>query len=206
VAQVVVSAENAEQLIAYADSVLDAYASEYAAYADALLDEMEQMNQYLMDIDEELGTLIEYAESAEATAEQLSAAAQEAASGAQTAAEQLSASAQQWASDLSAARSEWEAAARATEPTDIAKTRAGALQSARVYLQTIGDTLTSGQLTKQSLQDVYAASANAVASLKAQGGQLAQLGAEIEGLTGMLASGQVPQAKAKLPEIESLFP
>lgn len=205
-AQLVVSAQNAWQLVGYAGSVLGAYTAEYGAYADALLSEMEQMTMYLMDIDEELGTLIEYAQSAEATAEDLAAMAQETAATAKTTAGQVVAQAAKWASELAAARSTWEAAARDIKATKGADTRAGALQMAGVYLETLNSALLSGKLTAADLQSIYQASANAVAGLKAQGGQLAKLGAAVESLTAMLAKGDLPQVKAKLPEIESLFP
>jgi hypothetical protein len=204
--QLVASAQNAWQLVGSTNAVFQAYLSQYGAWADALTSEMEQMTQYLMDVDEELGTLIEYAQSAEATAEGLSAMAAETAATAQTTADQISAQTQQWASKLAAARATWEAAARDIKATKGADTRAGALQMAGVYLETLNRSLRDGKLSNATLQSIFQASANAVASLKAQGGQLAKLGAEVESLTVMLAKGDLPQVKAKLPQIESLFP
>jgi hypothetical protein len=205
-AQLVASAQYAWQLVGSTNAVFQAYLSQYGAWADALTSEMEQMTQYLMDVDEELGTLIEYAQSAEATAENLAAMASETAATAKTTADQIAAQTQQWASKLAAARATWEAAARDIKATKGADTRAGALQMAGVYLETLNRSLRDGKLSNATLQSIFQASANAVASLKAQGGQLAKLGAEVESLTVMLAKGDLPQVKAKLPQIESLFP
>jgi hypothetical protein len=205
-ARLVASAQNAWQLVGSTNTVFQAYLSEYGAWADALAAEMEQMTMYLTDVDEELGTLIEYAQSAEATADDLASMAKETATTAKGTADQIVAQTEQWASKLAAARATWQAAARDVKPTKGADTRAGALQMAGVYLETLNQTLKDGTLTKTELQSIYQASANAVAGLKAQGGQLAKLGVAVEDLTEMLAGGDLPQVKAKLPQIESLFP
>lgn len=206
VAQAVTAAKNAEQLVDYAASALSAYSSQYAAFAEPVAAEAEQLRMYLTDMDEELGTFIEYAEAGDAGAEELAAAAQEAAAGARTAADQLLEKTREWDAARAAARAELIAAAGALKPAEASATAAEALQSAGAFLQALNDALQSTGLTKAKLDAALQAGADAAAGCKAQGGQLAKLGERIEGVMGLLAAGDLPKVKELLPEIESLFP
>lgn len=107
---------------------------------------------------------------------------------------------------MSSAESPREPAALDTAPTHVTSSPAGALQGAGACLQSLGDTLRGGALTSHELQSICQASANAVASLEAQGGRPADLGSQIERLTGKLAAGRLPQARVERPQVQALFP
>lgn len=203
---VTVAVQDAEQLVEYAEDVLAAYAEQYGAYAVESLAELDEISASLATIADDLDGLLALAEQASAGVAAAAGQIETAAARARAAADAAAQQADTWRAQLGVARALWEAAALDTAPTDVASSRAGALQSAGAYLQSLGDTLRGGALSAQGLQSIYQASANAVASLEAQGGRLADLGAQIESLTGKLAAGQLPQVKAELPQVEALFP
>jgi hypothetical protein len=99
------------------------------------------------------------------------------------------------------------AGALATQPTEIAADRQGALQSAAKYLETVRAGLADGKVSPAELTQIAQSGANASASIKAQGGpQLQNLAGSIDGITQQVARGNVPQARKGVDGLAGSLP
>jgi hypothetical protein len=95
----------------------------------------------------------------------------------------------------------------ATQPTQIASDRLGAIQSAITYVETTRSGLADGVVSAGELSSIAQAGANASASIQAHGGpQLQGVAGSIDGLTAQIARGELPQAKGGLDSIEASLP
>jgi hypothetical protein len=204
---------DAEEAIAYAEELISAY---YALYGDlametlvlleaiegdlaVLAEEAIAMEQALLEIEAALQQGLGMTEE---TLAQLGAAAQMAS----TKAAEIQAENQAWVQDL---RSELEsrvadALAVQASASEVAADRRGALASAAQYVQAVREGLADSKISRSELANIAQLGANASASLDAQGGpQLQRLSESIDTITGQIAGGQVPQARADLGGLES---
>ena len=206
-----VQVTGAEEAIAYAEELLNAY---YGLYGDLatetlyLLQAMEEdlalmaestaaLAQALVDIN---ATLAEGVALADETITQLEATAQAAAAKAA----EIQTQKDTWTAAL---QQEWEhraSQALSVPPNAIAEDRARAVQSAFDYLDTVRDALSDNKLSPNELSQIAQLGANASAGLNAQGGpQLQKLSGNINQITEQLARGQVTHAKEGLGTLES---
>ena len=207
VQQVKAAIDRAEQLIGTANSLLENYQDEYAVYAASTQDELQQLTEYLTDIDEELGTLAGALQEGQTSGQALVDALNETADRAGSSSEQLASQASKWAVATTTAIKSQLASAHEAVATQIADTRTGALESAAAYVKALSAAIAAGsQTTQQQLNDVYSAGANAVAGLKAQGGQLAAIATQVQSLTEKLASGELPQVRTQLAKLQGMLP
>jgi hypothetical protein len=210
-AALIAYAMNADQAIAYAEELINAYYSLYADLATETLAVLQAMEQDLAAMGDSMATLnatlteINQALSqglalAEQTLTQLNTAAKNATDKAA----QAQAKAQNWAKSLPADLDKRATAALGVKPTQIASNRQGAILSAFDYLDAVRQAMGDNKITKTELTQITQLGANASAGLKAQGGPgFHQVSDSIDKLTGQLARGQVPQAKAGLGSLEA---
>jgi hypothetical protein len=209
-AALVAYAMNAEQAIAYAEELIDAYYGLYADLATETLAVLQAMDQDLAAMEDSIAALnatlteIDKALSqglalAEQTLTQLNTAAKNATGKAA----QAQAKAQNWVKSLPADLDKRATAALAVKPTQIASNRQGAILSAFDYLDAVRQAMGDNKITKNELTQIAQLGANASAGLKALGGPSLQVSGSIDKLTGQLARGQVPQAKAGLGSLEA---
>ncbi len=210
-AALVVYAANAEQAIAEAEELIDAYYGLYADLAAETLAVLQAIDQDLAAMANSLATLdATLAEINKALSQGLALAQQTitqlntAVKNASDKAAQAQAKAQSWAKSLPADRDKRAAAVLGVKPTQIANDRASALLSAFDYVDAVRQAMGDNKITKAELVKIAQLGANASAGLKAQGGPaLQQIPSSIDKLTGQLARGQVPQAKAGLGSLEA---
>jgi len=198
---------SADAAIAYAEELIYAYyglygelAAETLAVLEAIESDLYLMDESLAAIDAALSKAIQQGtELAGAAVNQLKTAAQVAnakATDAQT-------RAQGWTQKLHAELEKRTAAMLAVQPNKVAADRQAALQSAFDYVDAVRKALADNKIGKSEMANIAQLGANAAASLNAQGGQLQRLSGLVNNVTGQLASGQVPQAKAELGKLEA---
>lgn len=199
-----------EELIAYTEELIDAY---YGLYGELDTETLE-----LIAIEDDLTLLAEEAAAIEAaliavdmtlkqglvlaeeTITELEAAAQ--ACAVQAAA--IQAQAQSWQQALQSELETRVANALAVQPNAVAPNRAGAILSAFDYVDAVRIALEDNSLSLTELEVIAQLGANASAGLQAHGGpQLQQLAGSINDITAQLASGQVPQARVNLGNLEA---
>lgn len=206
-----VQVTGAEEAIAYAEELLNAY---YGLYGDLatetlyLLQEIEEdlalmaestaaLAAALVDVN---NTLAEGVALADETINELEAAAQ--AAGAKAA--EVQAQKEAWKGQL---QQEWEhraSQALNVQPNAIADDRAAALQSAFDYLDNVQAALTDEKISPDELAQIAQLGANAAAGLNAHGGpQLQQFSGSINQITEQLARGQVTHAREGLGTLQS---
>ena len=202
---------DAETAIVYAEELIDAY---YALYGELAMDTL----LLLTEIEEELYVLAEEAAAIEAALVEideallqglalteeslvrLESAAQTALSVAANVREQNHA----WIEALPTELDGRTSTALAVQPDQVPTDRLSALQGAFGYVDAVRDGLADGKITQGELSSIAQLGANARAGLDAYGGpQLQHLSGSIDGITGQIASGQVPQARANLGGLES---
>jgi hypothetical protein len=202
---------DAEEAIAYAEELINAY---YALYGDLAmetlyaLDEIEEdlvlMADYLSTMNvalEEIDTLLAQGLAlAEETLTQLDTAAETA----NSVAAGIQAQSQTWLQNLHADLENRTSTALGIQPNNVATDQLGALQSAFDYVDAVRNALGDNKISQTELSGIAQLGANASASLDAHGGiALQQLSGSISDITGQIASGQIPQAKANLGGLES---
>lgn len=202
---------DAEQAIAYADELLNAYYGLYGELATetlALLQAIEQdlalLNESLAAINatlQDISALLEQGVAlTEQTLAQLNAAAQKASANAAAA----QAKAQTWLGTVQTELDKRAANALAVQPGQIAANRQAALLAAFEYVDAVRQALTDNKISPAELAQIAQLGANAAAGLQAQGGpQLQKLAGSINALTAQVARGQWPQAQAGLSEFEA---
>ena len=204
--QVEVSLANSEELAAYAEQLALAYADVYGEYAGESLETLESIEEDLDTIAQNTttitGILEQGSEAATAAATQLEEAASTAGASASAALEQ----AESWTTVLDQLRRQREQDALAVKPTEVPSDPAGAVAGTRSYFDAVKSALADGRISSSELTGLTQASANAVAGLQAQGGQMAAFSAKLSDLTTQLARGELPQAKMTLPSLEGSMP
>ena len=211
VAALVAYAMNAEQAIAYAEEMIDAYYGLYADLATETLAVLQAMDQDLAAMEDSIATfnatLTEINKALSqglALVEQTLTKLNIAAKNANDKAAQAQAKVQNWAKGLSADLDKRATAALAVKPTQIASNRQGAILSAFDYVDAVRQAMGDDKITVTELTQIAQLGANASAGLKALGGpSLQQVSGSIDMLTSQLARGQVPQAKAGLGSLEA---
>jgi hypothetical protein len=210
-AALLIYAANADRAIAYAEELINSYYGLYAELAAetiAVLQAIEQdLSAMSASVDALNATLAEINKTLAqgvAIAEQTIAKLNTAAKTASDKAAQAQAKAQSWAKGLPSTLDKRAAAALGVKPTQVATDRQGALLSAFDYVDAVRQATGDNKLSKSELTQIAQLGANASAGLKAQGGPgLQTASGSIDKLTGQLARGQVPQAKAGLGSLES---
>jgi len=209
-AALVAYAANADQAIAYAEELIDAYYGLYADLATETLAVLQAIDQDLAAMEDSMAaldaTLTEIDKALSqglAVAEQTLAQLDTAAKNATDKAAQAQAKARNWAKSLPADLDKRAAAALAVKPTQIASNRQGAILSAFDYLDAVRQAMGDNKITATELTQIAQLGANASAGLKTLGGPSLQVSGSIDKLTGQLARGQVPQAKAGLGSLEA---
>jgi hypothetical protein len=204
---------DAEQAIAYAEQLITAYNGLYGELATETLDALQAIEQDLAALDDDVATInatLDEIEKAlaqglaltEATLGKLETAAQTASANIA----KVQAQAQGWTGKAQAGIEKRAAAALAVQPTQIATDRQSALQSAFAYLDVVRLAMTDNKITPAELSNIAQLGANASASLNAQGGpRLGRLSGSVNQITGQVARGQLPQAKADLGNLETLL-
>jgi hypothetical protein len=205
---------DAYELIAYALELAYAYEDLYGELAEESL-------ALLQAIEEDLSTLEDSLEAIDAALQEISlalqqgqAAAQEtvakletAAQNANTAVVEIQTQAQPWLAGLQAEIEARATALLALQPLAVPADRQAAIQSLFDYVDSIRNALADNKLSQAELANIAQLGANAVAGLNAHGGpQLQQLSSSIGELTGQLARGQLPTAKASLATFEAALP
>lgn len=210
-AALLVYAANAEQAIAEAEELIDAYYGLYAELAAETLAVLQAIEQDLAAMASSMATLdATLAEINKALAQGLALAQQTitqlnaAVKNASDKAAQAQVKAQNWIKSLPTDLDKRATAALGMKPTQIANDRVSALLSAFDYVDAVRQAMGDNKITQAELVKIAQLGANASASLKAQGGPaLQQIPGSIDKLTGQLARGQVPQAKAGLGSLEA---
>jgi hypothetical protein len=202
-----VTLTNAEEAIALAEALIAAYNSTYGQYAMETVTTLQEIEEDLEAIATETATIAstldQGSEAATAAVEQLQAAA----TAASASAAEAQAQAQSWLTALKTELDNRAATALATQPTEVATDRQGAVQSAFKYIDAVRSGLDDGKITQGELSGIAQAGANASASLKAHGGpQLQNVAGSIDNLTQQVARGELPQAKRSVDTLESSLP
>ena len=202
-----VTLTNAEEAIALAEALIGVYNQAYGEYASATLATLQAIESDLTVMAENseaiAGTLEQGSEAASAAIEKIKTAASAASAGAV----QAQTDSQGWLTKVQGELENRANGALATQPTEIAKDRQGALQSAAKYLETVRAGLGDGKVSPAELTQIAQTGANASASIKAQGGpQLQNVAGSIDGITKQVARGELPQAKRNLDGLEKSLP
>jgi len=200
-----------EEAIAYAEELIYAYYALYGELAtetivllQAIEEDLDALAEEAAAIDvalQEIYTVLDQGLAlAEETITQLETAAQAAA----TQAEEIQERNQAWAESLQAEIESRVDTVMAIQPSSIASDRKGAVLSAFEYIDAVREGLADDKVSQVELANIAQLGANASASLSAHGGpQLQRLPSSINSITGQIASGQMPQAKANLGALES---
>ena len=184
-----------------------AYYGAYGEYASEALYALEEVESDLEAMAEDIETIAEIlaqgSEAASAAVEELATAAAAASANAA----QVQAKTQGWHEALRAEIENRAATALATQPTQIATDRQGAVQCALQYVETVRSGLADGAVSPGELSEIAQAGANASASIRTHGGPgLENVADSIDGLTKQVARGELPQAKGSLDALESSLP
>jgi hypothetical protein len=187
----------AEALMAAYDQIYGDYAAEALNTLNAIESDLEAMAASTQAI---YSILEQGSEAASAATDQL----QNAAATASANAAQIQAQTQQWREAAQTEREGRAAQILATQPSQIAGDRHGAMQSAMEYVDSVRGGLADGTISRGELSDIAQKGANASASIRANGGpQLKPVGDSIDAMTGKIARGELPQVQKELPTVES---
>jgi hypothetical protein len=211
VTEIQVTVTGAEEAIAYAEELIDAYYGLYGELAMETLELLYVIEQDLAALAETTAAIATSLVEVEAALEQGVAVTEEALAQLESAAQAASAKAAEvqaqreaWAQSLQA---EWEQrvnAALAVEPNAVAEDRIAALRSGFEYVDGVRQALEDRQVSQTELANIAQLGANAQAGLESQGGpQLQRAAGSIDEITTQVARGQIPQAQASLGNFEA---
>ncbi len=201
---------NADEAIAYAEEVINAYNDLYGELATESLATLQAIEQDLAvmsgntaainDSLQEINTTLESGLTlAEDTINQLNSAAQ----AAQDSAQQAQQQAQGWAQNHQSEIENRAAQALSVKPNNIPPDVQAALASAFNYVDAIHGALGDNKITKTELMNIAQLGANTAAGFQTRGNlDLKQFSNSVNKITGQLARGQVPQAKSGLGNFE----
>ncbi len=202
-----------EEAVYLAEEAIGAYYDIYAELAYETLELLTALEEDLSVVAENTAametslqvindTLAQGAALAQETIDQLNQAAQQA--NAHLAEAQTQA--QTWATTLQSNRDNRAQNALSVQPDNIAGDLQGALANAFGFVDGIHLALGDNKITLDELNGIALLGANATASLNAQGGpKLKGFSEKINNITGQLARGQMPQAKASLGDFEAVL-
>jgi len=201
----------AEEAIAAAEALIDAYYGLYGELAVetiTLLQAVEEdlalmaesvaaLNDTLQDID---ATLDQGLTLAQETIDQLEATAE----AARARGDEARGAAQDWLQTVQMQREERVARALAIQPTEVAANRREALAGAFEYVDAVRAAATDNAVSRDELAHIAQLGANASAGLAAQGGpRLQDLAGSIDGITAQIARGEVSRARGSIGELEA---
>jgi hypothetical protein len=203
----------AEEAIALAEELIEAYDDLYGELAAETLD-------LSVALEEDLSVLAENAAAMEALLEKVDTALQQGEQLAQATIAQLQTAAQK--TSANAAQIQAQAHTRieqhqgglqdrvagvlAVQPDDVAADPQAALQGAFEYVDTVRQALGDDKVSDAELAQIAQLGANASAGLSVQGGpRLQPLLATIDDITGQVACGELAQATASLQRLEALL-
>jgi hypothetical protein len=196
----------AEEALDEAEALIYAYYDLYGEYAEESIIVLQAIEEDLSTIEEDVDYIATTVEQGAEIATSVLVELQSAATDASANAVQAQAQAQELLTQLQSEREERVQEALALAPSQIATSRAEAIQSAATYIETVRGSLADGIVSKPELSAITQAGANATAGLNAQGGPgLASLSASIGNMTTQIARGDVPQARADLGGLETQF-
>ena len=202
---------DAEEAIAYAEELIYAYYSLYGELATETLILLQAIEEDLATLTGEAAAIEAALQEIDTTLEQGLALAEEtitqleaAAQAASVQAAEIQAQNQTWIQNLQTELENRAAAVLAVQPDNIATDRQAAILSAFDYVDAVREGLADDMISQTELANIALLGANASASLNAHGGpQLQRLPSSINDITGQIARGQTPQAKANLGSLES---
>jgi hypothetical protein len=206
-----VYATGAEEAIAYAEELIYVYYDLYGELAAETLMLLQAIEQDLAvmadDIAAVTAALQEIAMALEqglALAEETIAQLEAAVQAASARAAEIQAQTQGWVQNLRTELQNRATTALVVQPNAVAADRREALLSAFDYVDAVRQSLADNRVSPTELADIAQLGANAAASLNTHGGpQLQRLSGSINDITGQIARGQVPQARANLGTLES---
>jgi hypothetical protein len=201
---------DAEEAIAYAEELINAYyglygelATETLATLQAIEQDLNTMSQSVTAIDATLQGIDTVLQQGLTLAEDTIAQVQATAQVASAKAADAQAQVKVWTQNLPAELDQRAAALLAIQPDKAASDRQAAISMAFDYVDAVRQSLTDDKISKSELANIAQLGANAAAGLDAQGGpQLKRLSGSVNDITGQLARGQTPQAKAALGGFE----
>ncbi len=198
---------DAEELIYYADTLIQAY---YGLYGEMAVETIELLYALEDDLDTALvwmeGMLGMLGQGAETAAAYL-ADREAAATQAQTALTQMQTNAQGWQAQVQAQVENRATQALNVQANQVAGNRQEALESAFLYIDTVRNALADGTFSPAELGNIAQLGANASASLQAQGGPAMQnLAPNINDITAQAAKGELAQVQANLGNLEVSLP
>jgi hypothetical protein len=217
----------AEESVAYAEDLVNAYYELYGATADAMLAAVvgveselatistntASMAASLDEIETTLDAGLTLAEESVDQLEQAAASAAAAAGQMQTQAQALAGTVQTQLQNLPAAGNLQEADAvfaaiiQNTQPQVVAGNQIGAFQSVFTYVDTVRGALGDNAVSAPEMQAIAQAGANAVAGLNAHGGaQFNNLGPALNDVTNAVARGELERARQGLQDVEGRMP
>lgn len=200
---------DAEEAIAYAEELMQVYYDLYGELAYEVIDELDQLESEMAALTEAIlllnDTMMEIADlmeqglaMTEDVLAQLDSATQLITQNIATA----QAASEAWHAAYQSAQTARMDAMLAMQPTDITADPAGALKSVAQYAQLGQSAMADYKITPEELAALAQQGANATASLNATGNpKLQELSGMINGVTGMLAAGDIPAAQANLNQL-----
>lgn len=202
---------DAEEAVALAEELIYAYYALYGELAAETIDLLVGLDEELSALGYELAALVAVLEEIDsalqaglALSEEVLGELEAAAQAASGIAAQIQAQKEAWIEGLPADIEGRVAAALAVEPNEVAGDRKVAILSAFQYVDAVRGSLADDKVSPSELADIAQLGANASAGLSAHGGpQLQGLAGSIDGITGQIAGGQMPQAKANVGALES---
>jgi len=201
----------AQEAIAYADELIDAYYAIYGELASETLDLLVAVEQDLASMAANTAALNETLQEVSNNLAQGLSLAEETLAKLETTAQaamanlsQLQTQSQEWSASLQADLDNRANAALSIKPGNPPADLQAALASALSYLDLVRNSLADNKVTRPELNAIAELGANASAGLQAFGGpQLQGLSGSINQLTSQLARGQFPQAHASLGNFEA---
>ncbi|MFQ6100821.1 MAG: hypothetical protein ACE5OS_06250 [Anaerolineae bacterium] len=202
---------DAEEAIAYAEELIYAYYDLYGELATETITLLQAIEEDLTVLAEDIATVNAMLQEINTALEQGLAVAEESitqleatAQAASTRAAEIQPQAQSWLQDLQAELESRAATALSIQPDNIPADRQAALQAAFDYVDGVRQALDDDRISQAELADIAQLGANASAGLNAHGGsQLQRLSGSINDITGQIARGQMPQARANVGNLEA---
>ncbi len=200
---------DAEEAIAYAEELMQVYYDLYGELAYEVVDELDQLESEMASLTDAIlllnDTMTEIADlmeqglaMTEDVLAQLDSATQLITENVATA----QAASEAWHTAYQSAQTARMDAVNAIQPTDITANPAAALQSVADFAQLGQSAMADYKITPEELTALAQQGANATASLNATGNpKLQDLSGMINGVTGMLAAGDIPAAQANLSQL-----
>ncbi|MCA9936053.1 MAG: hypothetical protein H6662_06560 [Ardenticatenaceae bacterium] len=204
----------AEEAVALAEELIDLYYAQYGELATetltllvALEEDLSTLNTTLDTINGVLVGMNETLTAGMELSEELYQALADSAAAAQTAVANAQIQSDAWQAAVETAVTNRQAAIAQISAQIVAADLPATLTQVQGYAETVRTAIADQNLSMSELQAIGQQSANAIASIQANGGpQLQNLAGSIESLTAVLAGGGLSQAQAALGNLESLIP